>query len=65
MRNRWLVLICCVLGQVAFTPSRLVAQPARAQPVQTPNKPAQTPAQAPPDPKAGQLIEWEGWSFRW
>lgn len=22
-------------------------------------------AQDPPNPKAGQLIEWEGWSFRW
>ena len=21
--------------------------------------------QDPPDPKAGQLLEWEGWSFRW
>ena len=21
--------------------------------------------QEPPDPKAGQLVEWEGWSFRW
>ena len=24
-----------------------------------------TAQQPPPDPKSGQLIEWEGWSFRW
>ena len=28
-------------------------------------KPKKTVPQPPPDPKAGQLIEWEGWSFRW
>ncbi len=27
--------------------------------------PKQVQPQTPPDPKAGQLIEWEGWSFRW
>lgn len=62
MGNRWAILLGFVLVQVGFTQSRLVAQPSRTQPIQPPT---QVPAQPPPDPKAGQLIEWEGWSFRW
>ena len=45
------VLRSCLAVLFALAQSTASAQPARPQP--------------PPDPKAGQLIEWEGWSFRW
>lgn len=41
------------------------AQPTPQTAAQPPAKPKPSKPQAPPDPKAGQLIEWEGWSFRW
>ena len=57
MQNRWLrPLLSCLAVQLGFALNSIVAQP-----LQT----AVPQPQPPPDPKAGQLIEWEGWSFRW
>lgn len=51
MLNSKLFMISCFVLQLGF------AQVAWAQDA--------TKQQPPPDPKAGALIEWEGWSFRW
>ncbi len=47
----WMLLLSYVAVQVGLGQVAIAAEPPRLQP--------------PPDPKAGQLIEWEGWSFRW
>ncbi len=55
------ISLVCVLLSIAID-SACTAQDTV---LKTPAAPQKAKHQAPPDPKAGQLIEWEGWSFRW
>lgn len=51
----WLKCLLVGLSVAASIPSA----------AQEPAAKTTVPTQGPPDPKSGQLIQWEGWSFRW